>query len=245
MDYRALARAALIAGLVAGLAASLFGLAVTERYLDRTITLEETREAADANGTEMHQEVFSRRTQKAGLVLGDTLYGIAIACLFAGVYGLLAARRTEPARRRLLRQLAAGAIVAIVIVPFLKYPANPPGIGDAETLAHRQALYLACLALAVAGACATVNVHGALSGRRGRWTALAGSGGVALLWLAGILLLLPGRSDEATVPGRLLWQFRLSSVAAQLILWGVFAVLFARLLEPRATPRSARLREPA
>lgn len=43
--------------------------------------------------------------------------------------------------RALSAWLALGAFVALVIVPNIKYPANPPAVGDPETIGTRTGLF--------------------------------------------------------------------------------------------------------
>src|SRR5438477_438541 len=47
--------------------------------------------------------------------------------------------------------LAAMAFIAAFLVPFAKYPARPPGVGEPDTVYQREGLYLGLLALSVAG----------------------------------------------------------------------------------------------
>ena len=41
--------------------------------------------------------------------------------------------------------IALSGIVAVYIVPNLKYPANPPSVGDAETIGIRTGLYFSMM----------------------------------------------------------------------------------------------------
>lgn len=240
MDFRTLIRAALIAGVVAGLATGLLGLAITERYVDRAIALEAARTTAESGGMEGHEDVFSRRTQKAGLIFGDLLFGVAISSLFAGVFGLVAGARARADWPRVALGLAAGAVVAVVLVPFLLYPPFPPGVGSPDTLARRQALFIACVLLTIVAVWIGVRIHGRLQAR-GQGVAVGAGVAVVTVAIAALALLLPGRSDAILIPDRLLWQFRLASLAGQLLFWALFAALFARLvgLRPTARPRTA------
>lgn len=243
MDYRILVRSALIAGLVAGLAAGLFGLLITVRYVDRAIALEEQRTATENGGVETHEEVFSRRTQKLGLIAGDLLYGVAIGCLFAGVFGLISSGRAPAGRRQQVMLLAAGAVVAVVLVPFLRYPPFPPGVGHPDTLARRQLLFISCVLLAIVAVWCAARLYQRLLSR-GRMTAGVAGAAAGGILLVTLVVLLPGRTDAVAVPSRLLWQFRLASLAGQIIFWTVFTLLFARLIESRPVQAATRpLRE--
>ena len=48
----------------------------------------------------------------------------------------------------------------IYVVPFVKYPPNPPGIGDPATIGERTALYFGMVAISVLAAIAALRVRG-------------------------------------------------------------------------------------
>ena len=144
-------KAAIIAGLLAGLTVSVFHLVVTERLIDQAIEMEEQQ--AHAPGAAAHDEeepIVSRRVQKGGLVLGYLLYGLTWALPFGVVFQL--ARRWLPNASGMKQGLVLAffAYWAVCLLPFLKYPANPPGVGDPETIGYRQTLYLGFLVLSIA-----------------------------------------------------------------------------------------------
>ena len=127
-------KAAFIAGLAAGLTAAVFHLIVTEPLIDQAIELEEQHLAAEGEGEEEaageHEApIVSREVQKGGLVLGLLMYALVWSALVGVIYHL--AQQWLPGederRKRLLLVLAAYWSVALF--PFLKYPANPPGVG--------------------------------------------------------------------------------------------------------------------
>ena len=230
-----LVRALVVAGVVAGIVAGAFHLTVREPLVDRAIALEEAAHARELDATgatdERHEAVFSRRTQKAGLLAGMLLYSLAAGAVFAGAFAVLAPQLPGQTRRAQTFMLAAATVVAVVLVPFLKYPANPPGVGDPGTLAGRQLLYVGCILLSIAGLGVSARVFRRL---RPRWSvavAIAGSALCFIVWSAALLLLLPARTDDATTPTRLLWQFRVAALGGQLLFWVLFGCLFAVLLE--------------
>jgi Probable cobalt transporter subunit (CbtA) len=244
-DGRRLIEALVIAGVVAALLAGAFHLAVSERFVDRAIALEEAareRELAGAAGAG-DEPVFSRRTQKFGLVIGGLLYGLAAGMVFAGAYALLARRLPGRSRRAQIAVLAGAVVVAVVLVPFLKYPSNPPGVGDPETLTRRQLLFVGCVLLSVAGAWLAARGTAALRSRGWSAPAAVAAGIVFYMVWAGVLVLaLPDRGDPVSTPTRLLWQFRAASLGGQLIYWLVFAAVFAIVLDrgKAETPVAAR-----
>jgi hypothetical protein len=113
----------------------------------------------------------------------------------------------------------------------LKYPANPPGVGDPATLGRRQLLFIGCVLLSIAGFLLAARVWVWLRSRTGVAASLAGATVFFLAWTGLLFLLLPGRSDPVHTPTRLLWEFRTASLAGQLVFWAVFGALFAAGIE--------------
>jgi predicted cobalt transporter CbtA len=225
-------KAALIAGLVAGLTVALFHLIVTEPIIEQAIALEE-QHADDAS--DAHEEpIVSRRVQKGGLVLGYLLYGVTWALLFGVVYQLT--QRWLPADSRLKQGLllAFFAYWSVCLLPFLKYPANPPGVGDPDTIGYRQALYLGFLALSVAVAVVSVWIGRSLTrsqlSRRWPWVPIA----VCLVILSAAAYIgMPGNPDDVTMPADLVSTFRALSLVGLTLFWIVLGFLFGKLLSSR------------
>jgi len=260
MSVRAHLLRGVVAGLVAGLLVGLLALLVAEPVIDRAITLESQRvtseyraalnqaiidhhgdvAAAERQVPAPAPEVFSRRTQRFGLVLATTLFGFGAGGVFAIVY-LVVGRRGPPGTpwRRSLG-LAGALLTGLYLLPFIRYPANPPGVGDPSTIDHRTLGYTLAIAIgsvAVWGAWRLslyLRTRGA--GEPVRHTAVVLAVVVALVLE---FVLLPDNSDPVRVPANLLWDFRIRAVAAQLLLWGGIGGLFAVLTE-RAARREVR-----
>lgn len=218
----------LLAGSVAGLATGLVALVIAEPTIEAAIALE------PAGG----EELFSRTTQQLGLVLGLVLVGAALGLLFALAYRLVPAA-TRPWHRSLL--LALGGFTALYLVPFLRYPANPPGVGELSTLESRTSAYLLCIALGVAvvtGAYAAVR---ALDRRGvGGWQRQVGVSVAALLVVGTAYALLPAASAPlGDTPAGLVWDFRLRSLGLQLLLYALIGTIFGVLTERSASIRPA------
>ncbi|MBC7375104.1 MAG: CbtA family protein [Frankiales bacterium] len=216
----------LLAGAVAGLTTGLAGLVFAEPTLDAAIALE----------TGGGGELFSRSTQQLGLVLGLVLVGAALGLLFGLAYRLVPAG-TRPWHRSLL--LALGGFTALYLVPFLRYPANPPGVGDPSTLESRTSSYLLCVALGVAvvtGAYAAVR---ALDRRGvGGWQRQIGVTVAALLVVGTAYALLPDAAAPlGDTPAGLVWDFRLRSLGLQALLYALLGTVFGVLAERSAATR--------
>jgi hypothetical protein len=131
-------RRGVAAGVVAGLLAGLVGLVVAEPNMDAAIALEQA--AAHAPSADSAAEI-TRPQQKAGLVGGYLLVGAVLGTLFGVASAWAVGRLRGDGWVRSLK-LGAVAIATLILLPALKYPPNPPGIGDPATVGRRTTLYL-------------------------------------------------------------------------------------------------------
>ncbi|YCK37334.1 CbtA family protein [Actinomadura sp. ATCC 39365] len=231
-----LARGLLI-GLLAGLIAGGFAFAFGEPRVDHAIALEEA--AAQAEGPEHgHAETaetaghshgeeaaVGRPVQKAGLFLATGLYGLAVGGVFALVFAGLRGRVGPRSDGRLAVAAAGTAFAAIILVPFVKYPANPPAVGDPDTIDSRTLLYVVMVLVGLAATAIAVATARRVDGDPwARWTAAA----VAFLVpVVAAWWLLPAVDEVPEgFPATLLWEFRLASIGTQLVFWAAFGVLF-------------------
>jgi hypothetical protein len=218
-------RRGMAAGLLAGLLAGLFAFLVGEPILDRAIALE-------ASSGAHHEEVFSRSTQKIGLFFATGLFGVTVGGVFGIVYAFF--RERLSAGSDLMRSISlAGAIFAgAFLIPFLKYPANPPYVGDPSTIRERTAAYFTLVALSLLAtliawiAARSLEARGVGASRR-RLTV-----GVGVIVVIGVLFfLLPAAPSAGGFPSGTLWAFRLSSLGTQLAFWVGLGLLFGVLCE--------------
>jgi predicted cobalt transporter CbtA len=217
---------AVIAGILAGLVASVLLSFTAEPVIDRAIALEESHNAAEEPNAPAEPEVVSRSRQKgfgrfAAYGLGGGAYGVIFAIAF------LSLRRAAGDAWR--RALLAGALVAgaFTVMPFVKYPPNPPAVGDPATISERQWKYLALIFLSLVVLAGAARLSGKL--RERHWLddeRLIAVGLATVVPLGLILALLPPFSDPIAVPANLVWRFRIASLGGNLLLWAVLAVTF-------------------
>lgn len=215
----------LVAGFVAGLLAFGFAHVAGEPAVDQAIAYEEAHSAPAPPGEE---ELVSRDTQRGfGLLTASTVYGLALggilALVFAYAYGRVG--RASPARTAFM--LAAAAFVVVYLVPFIKYPPNPPAVGHEDTINDRTALYLVMIWISVLAAIAAVLLRRTLAERRPPQVAtfLAGLSYLVIVVVAG-LALPTFREIPETFPATTLYQFRMASVGTQLIMWTTIGLVF-------------------
>ena len=166
-----------------------------------------------------------------GLLTGTAVYGAALGGLLALVFAAVQGRAWSLDPRASAGLIALAGFIAAVVVPQLKYPANPPAVGHAETIALRTALFFLMLAISLAAMVLAATVGAARArlsgdGWNGALTGAAIYGGVVLA--AGLLL---PRIDEvpADFPADLLWRFRMAGLAVQAVLWGATGLIFGWL----------------
>jgi hypothetical protein len=240
---RSLLLRGMLAGLVAGLLAFVFARAFGEPSVASAISFESQRAAAA--GATPAMELVSRDIQSTvGLLTAVVVYGVALGGLFALAFTFLYGRVREATPAVTARWLAAGAFAVVYLVPFLKYPANPPAAGRADTIGTRTALYVAMLVLSIAGAAYALWLSRRLEGRLGREGATLAAVAVYVLVVVAGMLVLPGLDEvPAGFPAVTLWNFRLASIGTQAVTWTVIGLLFgflaARAMEGGRASRPA------
>ncbi|MBI4333974.1 MAG: CbtA family protein [Chloroflexi bacterium] len=211
-------KAALLAGLAGGAVLALFSLVFTTPLIDQAIELEQGQPGTVEEG-------FSRGVMKLGMVLGFIIYGVFLGILFGSVYGLFDTLLPGQSDKSRIAVLAAAAYWAVSLFPFLKYPANPPGVGGLETIQFRQTTYLVLLGLSLATTVMSLALMRKLRGiRPGSW--IVGVGFAALLAAPVYFFLPPHPAPPVTVPVSLLWGFRALSIAGLTLFWLALAVAF-------------------
>src|SRR5262249_28666307 len=126
--------------------------------------------------------------------------------------------------------------------------ANPPSVGNPDTIGHRTALYFTMIVISVVTVISAIVATRQLTPRLGAWNAaiLAGVGSIAVF--IGGFEVLPGVHEVPTgFPAGVWWKFRIASLAIQVTVWATIGLLFGALTERslREPASAARLRESA
>lgn len=217
-------RRGLFAGLIAGFGAGVFYFVVSEPFIAQALRYE----VVPAGSASV--EVFSRTVQRAGLLAATTLYGAAFGGVFGFLFAFIAPLMREGSVWDRSLRLAAGGFAAAWFVPFLKYPTNPPAVGDPETIGYRTALYVAMIVISLGAAIAAWRASRRLTvrGVERHWRYLAVAGGYLAI-IGAAYVLLPGNPDPIAIPATLLWSVRLTSAAGQALLWSLIGAVYGVL----------------
>lgn len=235
----------LLAGLCGGLLATGFSEVAGEPAVNQAINFEYTQ--AKAAGQPEEKEIVTRGVQRSiGLLTAAAVFGVSMGGLFALAFAFAYGRvgRASPGRTALW--LAAGAFVVVYLVPFLKYPANPPSVGDPDTIGRRTELYLAMIVCSLLAAVAALRIRAWLGARRdpGTATVVAGLSYLAVVVAAGLIL--PGIHEvPKNFPATTLWRFREASIGMQAVLWTTIGVVFATAAQRVMVGAPARRRAAA
>lgn len=242
------ARNILIRGLIAGLIAGFFTFLVAhqvgEPHINKAIQIEETNsakeephthdESAEAPTGHHHDEggtVVSRDNQSTwGLATGTLSVGVALGGIVALVSAFAVGRigRLRPSQSTAL--IALLGFVAVALVPFLKYPASPPAVGDPDTIGSRTNEFFIYLAISVIAAVVSVLLTRRLLDQLSLYRAvLAGAGTyIAIVVIAGQLM--PTVNELGDFPADTLWYFRRASLITLATLWGSIGIILTGLI---------------
>jgi hypothetical protein len=233
-------RSLLVRGMLCGLVASLLAFAfarlVGEPEVERAIAFETHMD--QVNGVAPEPEMISRRIQSGlGLFTGVIVYGTALGGLFGLAFAFAWGRLGITHPRTLSAVVAALGFVTIVLVPTLKYPANPPSVGRPETIGMRTGAFFLLIAFSVAASVLALQIRRGLRGRSlGGWNAALLAGALFVAIMVVVCHFMP-RIDEVPkgFPASLLWRFRIAGLEMQAVMWATMGVLFGWLTERSAS----------
>lgn len=270
----------MLAGGIAGLLAFVFARIFAEPKIQAAIDYESARDAAQDALAKAHgiaaappgPDIFSRTVQaNAGIGVGIVGFGIAMGALFAVVYCVCLGRVGQLRLRSIAMLVAAGGFLGFYLVPFIKYPANPPSIGHEDTIRERGIVYLVMVGCSIIFLVGAVILGQRLRARFGNWNAALLAGGAFIVAIGVVMMVLPSlgeltynranygpfgtetpqplRDASGTIvfpgfPADVLFTFRLYSVGAQLILWTTLGLVFAPMAEREVKPQLGKRAQP-
>jgi hypothetical protein len=240
----------MLVGILAGLLVFGFAKIFGEPQVDHAIAFEtamdEAKMKADlAKGIhdEAEPELVSRPMQASwGLLTGVMVYATAFGGLFALVFAFAYGRMSTLGPRAVSALLALLGFISLYIVPNLKYPANPPSVGNPDTIGIRTALYFSMMALSVAAMVGAVILRKRLLPKYGAWSAALMASAAYLAVVTIVAALLPPVNEvPADFPAVVLWRFRIDSLGMQAVMWATFGLVFGVVTEKASIGRLHRV----
>jgi hypothetical protein len=233
----------MLVGAVAGILAFFFAHHFGEPQVGHAIDFEDY--LAKLHHDPAEAEIVSRGTQRTwGLLTGTLVMGVALGGLFSLAFAWAYGRIGSWGPRATAAILAVAAYLTIIIVPFTKYPANPPTIGNPDTIGRRTVLYFLMIIISLAAAIAAGRIRRQLLPSLGSWNAatVALVAFVALIVVAEIILPAVHETPRG-FPADVLYRFRLASLGINATIWLTLGLGFGaaaeRLLAPSAERQTA------
>ena len=240
MNSISLLAVTIFSGAIAGTILAIINLGLVEPYIDSAISLETQRKISSGENVDLAELVHYRIWQKGGAIAAGAVYGISLGALFGIVFAY--GRKALPGKNNRQKALFLAGILWIVLylMVAIKYPANPPAVGDPETIYYRQSLYVAYLAISGSTALAL-----ALAWNR---VQLEYKKILFPLIYAAVMIVayivLPPNPDKIGISMDLIHTFRIVTALTIGIFWGILAIVFGSLWDrfiPREEPKFATM----
>jgi len=227
----------LVSGAIAGTMLGVINQILVEPYIDQAIVTEVQNNVASGESVDVDELVQYRLWQKGGEIVAGTILGTSISALFGIVY--IYSRDSLPGSNNKKKGLILAGIMFFVIflIPALKYPANPPAVGDPETIEYRESLYTGMLVISGFTALGVAILYRSLGQTRRESRKIIVPTVYAVI-IALAFVVLPANPDEITISSNLLMNFRIVSTITMGIFWGILGILlgsFWDIVKPHET----------
>ena len=226
----------LLSGAIAGTILGIINQGVVEPYIEAAIQIEMGN--AQQSGEMINPIEFAgyRLWQRGGEIAAGTILGLSFGALFGLVFGY--GRGDLPGSSEIKKALVLSGIMwlALFLLPALKYPANPPAVGDPETIYYRQGLYLTFVSVSGVAALGLGMLYVRMQKPARRFIIPAAYAAI----LAGTFIVMPANPDEITAPMDLVLGFRIASGLTMSVFWGLLGLitgLFWEKLKPHKTTK--------
>jgi predicted cobalt transporter CbtA len=228
----------LLAGAIAGTILGILNQAIVEPYIEQAIALENEK-AAREEGEMVNPVEFNnyRLWQRGGEIAAGTILGTSTAALFGIVFAY--SRKSIPGSNNKKKALILAGIMWFVLflIPALKYPANPPAVGDPETIYYRQSLYIAYLAISGLLALGLAFLYGKIDKVQVKKVIVPAMYAAVM---TGTYLAMPPNPDAINAPMDLVTGFRMASGFTMSIFWGLLGIIlgaFWDMTKPHETAK--------
>jgi hypothetical protein len=239
-------RTLLVRGMLVGLAAGIVAFIVAHFFGEPSVAASIAVEEAGHSHEAGMVELVSRNVQSTfGLLVALLAFGVAIGGLFGLAFAVAQGRLGSMRARTSAALIALVGFVTICVVPFVKYPANPPAVGQPETIGRRTGLYFTMMLLSILAAVAAVVVARQIH-RLSGWDRVLAGVGIYLTLVTICMAIMPQVNEIGTAfPATTLWSFRAGSLLTQLAVWATLGLLYGGLTERAERPWGRAPREGA
>jgi predicted cobalt transporter CbtA len=215
----------LSSGVIAGIILAFLNLGIVEPTIDKAIALEVQKQVSSGENVNMSELIDYRYWQKAGAFAGGAIYGAGLASLFGVVF--VFARSKLPGKNNKQKAILLAGIMWLVLflMVALKYPANPPAVGDPETIYYRETLYVGYILISGLAALGMAVI----------WirTRMNSKKIIIPLMYAAIMVtayvVMPSNPDKIEISMDLIQTFRILTAITIGVFWGTLGIIFGSL----------------
>lgn len=214
-----------------------------EPYIDQAIEIEGQKTIAEGETVDRQELTQYRLWQKSGEIVAGTILGTSLGALFGIVFAYSKGSLPSSSNKKKGIILAGVMFIVLFLIPTLKYPANPPAVGDPETIYLRQGLYIGILAISGFSSLGLALLYRKL-GQIQTKRIIVPSIYTAIIAIAFVVL--PPNPDEITVPSNLLMNFRVITLITMGIFWGILGILLGSFwdkLKPHEITKFTAMRQ--
>ena len=227
----------LLAGAIAGTILGAINQVVVEPYIDHAIELEMLQQNTTAQSgqviTNPAEFAAYRFWQKGGEIIAGTILGLSMGSLYGIVFAYTRGSISGTNNNKKKALIVAGIMwLVLFLMPALKYPPNPPAVGNPETIYYRQSLYVAFLAISGFSALGLAFLYRKMmvaSSNNTKKKAIIIPSAVYAAIMAGAYLAMPANPDPINAPIDLVIGFRITSAITISMFWAVLGVIFGAL----------------
>lgn len=215
----------LSSGVIAGIILAFLNLGIVEPTIDKAIALEVQKQVSSGENVNMSELIDYRYWQKAGAFAGGAIYGAGLAALFGVIF--VFARNKFPGKNNKQKAIFLAGIMWFVLflMVALKYPANPPAVGDPETIYYRETLYVGYIMISGLAALGMAVI----------WirTRMNSKKIIIPLMYAAIMVtayvVMPSNPDKIEISMDLIQTFRILTAITIGVFWGILGIIFGSL----------------
>ena len=238
----------LLAGAIAGTILGAINQVAVEPYIERAIELEMLQQNTTAQSgqviTNPAEFAAYRFWQKGGEIIAGTILGLSIGSLYGIVFAYTRGSISGTNNNKKKALIVAGIMwLVLFLMPALKYPPNPPAVGNPETIYYRQSLYVAFLAISGFSALGLAFLYRKMmmaSSNNTKKKAIIIPSALYAAIMAGAYLAMPANPDPINAPIDLVIGFRITSAITISVFWALLGIIFGTFwdkLNPNETAR--------
>lgn len=228
----------LISGAIAGTILAIINQFVVEPFIDKAIGLENDRLATQGEMVDPAAFNLYRIWQKNGELIAGATLGIAEGSLVGVVFAY--ARPHLPGSNNKKKALILVGIMWFVLffMVAVKYPANPPAVGNPDTIYLRESLFVGYLMISGFGALGLAFLYRKL-GQKQYKKALIPALYAALMLVA--YFAMPPNPDPVTAPMDLVTSFRIASAFTMSVFWGLMGIILGAFWDKTKPHETAKV----